>query len=142
MVCPSLVDDGHSDLADDADGGEDDDICFCGGDRSYGCPEKSWKCKNRHRKQIESRRGFLRCAPASTVQQLSFPVFVMALMSFVGWILFVFFGGLGIVGIPIDSLRVSERKRFVRHTCTLEMQKGVIAKKGGIQRTTLTERKN
>eukprot|EP00752_Nemacystus_decipiens_P006149 g5547.t1 len=37
--------------------------------------------------------------------QLSFPVFVMALMSFVGWILFVFFGGLGLVGIPIDSVR-------------------------------------
>eukprot|EP00904_Undaria_pinnatifida_P004534 jgi/Undpi1/14081/HiC_scaffold_9.g03732.m1 len=37
--------------------------------------------------------------------QLSFPVFVMALMSFMGWILFVFFGGLGIVGIPIDGIR-------------------------------------
>ena len=41
--------------------------------------------------------------------QLSFPVFVMALMSFVGWILFVFFGGLGLVGIPIDSIRVSAK---------------------------------
>ncbi|CBJ30937.1 conserved unknown protein [Ectocarpus siliculosus] len=41
----------------------------------------------------------------SVVLQLSFPVFVMALMSFVGWILFVFFGGLGLVGIPIDSIR-------------------------------------
>ncbi|CAM9758325.1 unnamed protein product [Scytosiphon promiscuus] len=37
--------------------------------------------------------------------QLSFPVFVMALMSFVGWILFVVFGGLGLVGIPVDSIR-------------------------------------
>ncbi|CAN0405088.1 unnamed protein product, partial [Hapterophycus canaliculatus] len=37
--------------------------------------------------------------------QLSFPVFVAALMSFVGWILFVVFGGLGLVGIPIDSIR-------------------------------------
>lgn len=38
--------------------------------------------------------------------QLSFPVFVMALMSFVGWFLFVIFGGLGIAGIPIDCIRV------------------------------------
>ncbi|CAN0336957.1 unnamed protein product, partial [Ectocarpus sp. 12 AP-2014] len=29
----------------------------------------------------------------------------MAFMSFIGWILFVFFGGLGLVGIPIDSIR-------------------------------------
>ncbi|CAM9476919.1 unnamed protein product [Ectocarpus sp. 13 AM-2016] len=41
----------------------------------------------------------------SVVLQLSFPVFVMAFMSFIGWILFVFFGGLGLVGIPIDSIR-------------------------------------
>lgn len=41
-----------------------------------------------------------------TVQlQLSFPVFVMALMAFVGWFLFVIFGGLGIAGIPIDCFR-------------------------------------
>lgn len=40
--------------------------------------------------------------------QLSFPVFVMALMAFIGWILFVVFGGLGLVGIPIDSIRVRE----------------------------------
>lgn len=45
--------------------------------------------------------------------QLSFPVFVMALMSFVGWILFVFFGGLGVVGIPIDNFRVRERLCFI-----------------------------
>lgn len=40
------------------------------------------------------------------IVQLTFPVFVMALMSFLGWILFVFFGGLGLVGIPVDSVRV------------------------------------
>lgn len=43
------------------------------------------------------------------MMQLSFPVFVMALMAFVGWFLFVIFGGLGIAGIPIDCIRVCVR---------------------------------
>lgn len=43
----------------------------------------------------------------SAWMQLSFPVFVTALMAFVGWFLFVVFGGLGLAGIPIDFIRVS-----------------------------------
>ncbi|CAN0479228.1 unnamed protein product, partial [Scytosiphon promiscuus] len=37
----------------------------------------------------------------------------MALMSFVGWILFVVFGGLGLVGIPVDSIRVRMSPRIL-----------------------------
>lgn len=50
------------------------------------------------------------------IVQLTFPVFVMALMSFLGWILFVFFGGLGLVGIPVDSVRVRCRCRGLSST--------------------------
>ncbi|CAM9149336.1 unnamed protein product [Pylaiella littoralis] len=60
--------------------------------------------------------------------QLSFPVFVMALMAFIGWILFVVFGGLGLVGIPIDSIRA-----FINRPQRLDRGQ-VAVLQGGIKR--------
>ena len=36
--------------------------------------------------------------------EVSFPVYVMAIMSFVGWIFFCTFGGCGLVALPIDLI--------------------------------------
>lgn len=35
---------------------------------------------------------------------VGFPVYVMAIISFLGWIFFVFFGGLGLSALPIDLI--------------------------------------
>lgn len=42
---------------------------------------------------------------ASTLEfEVNFPVYVMAMMSFVGWIFFCAFGGCGLVALPIDLI--------------------------------------
>ena len=36
--------------------------------------------------------------------EVSFPVYVLALMSFLGWFFFVIFGGCGMIALPIDLI--------------------------------------
>ena len=35
---------------------------------------------------------------------VSFPIYIMALLSFIGWIFLVFFGGLGLSALPLDLI--------------------------------------
>ena len=54
---------------------------------------------------------------------MSFPVYVMALLSFVGWFFFFIFAGVGLSALPIDLLQtyftrpiiVSEFKRNIEN---------------------------
>lgn len=36
--------------------------------------------------------------------QVSFPIYIIALMSFISWFLFVLFGGIGLFALPLDLL--------------------------------------
>ena len=36
--------------------------------------------------------------------EVSFPIYVLALMSFIGWLFFVIFGGCGMIALPIDLI--------------------------------------
>lgn len=44
------------------------------------------------------------CTSVKIVYTVSFPIYCMAIMSFVGWFLFVIFGGVGLSALPIDYL--------------------------------------
>jgi LMBR1 domain-containing protein 1 len=37
--------------------------------------------------------------------EVSFPIYCMAFLSFVGWFLFAIFGGVGLSALPIDLIR-------------------------------------
>ncbi len=41
--------------------------------------------------------------------QVTFPLYVMGLMAFVGWFLLVFFAGVGFSAVPIDCIRYGGR---------------------------------
>lgn len=43
-------------------------------------------------------------APISLEIEVGFPVYVMGILSFIGWIILVFFGGLGLPALPIDLI--------------------------------------
>lgn len=36
--------------------------------------------------------------------QVSFPIYIIALMSFISWFLFVLFGGIGLAALPLDLI--------------------------------------
>lgn len=52
----------------------------------------------------------------------SFPVYVIALSSILGWLLFVLFAGIGIVSLPVDSLLSFARRPHATITKTQYMQ--------------------
>jgi len=41
---------------------------------------------------------------SNIVMDVTFPIYVIAMMGFVGWFLFVFFAGVGLASLPIDSI--------------------------------------
>jgi len=58
----------------------------------------------------------------------SFPVYIMAFFSFVGWFFFLLFGGLGLFAIPIDFIndfryRPKKKSRKELEDTKLELQK-------------------
>lgn len=54
--------------------------------------------------------GFVTTLPTQTVTMatvkitVSFPVFSMGFMAFIGWFLFVLFGGVGLSALPMDMI--------------------------------------
>ena len=43
-------------------------------------------------------------APITLEIEVGFPVYVMGILSFIGWIILVFFGGLGLPALPMDLI--------------------------------------
>lgn len=37
--------------------------------------------------------------------EVTFPIYVVGFMSFIGWFLFVVYGGIGVVALPLDLIR-------------------------------------
>lgn len=62
---------------------------------------------------------------------MSFPVYVSALVGFVGWILFVFFTGIGMWALPVDlieefrfrpSFRTSAQMKSIKESLKQEVR--------------------
>ena len=65
--------------------------------------------------QLRVRR--LTSAGGGGVLQVTFPIYVMAIMGFLGWFLFVAFGGIGMIAVPFDLIRYLPS--FSRHSLTV-----------------------
>jgi LMBR1 domain-containing protein 1 len=65
--------------------------------------------------QLRVRR--LTSAAGGGVLQVTFPIYVMAIMGFLGWFLFVAFGGIGMIAVPFDLIRYLPS--FSRHSLTV-----------------------
>ena len=47
---------------------------------------------------------------------VGFPVYVMAIISFVGWFIFVIFGGVGLTALPMDMIMEFVHKPKIRNS--------------------------
>ena len=54
------------------------------------------------------------------------PVYIMAILSFVGWILLILFGGVGMFSLPFDLMRDFKRRPRIRKTNEMRSQKDTL----------------